>query len=163
MSVITSNETKTCITLVSIVRIRTKIETRQKAPIAHLPTASIGDSAGMGRSCLLNYLALAGTVLAHRGLQVAVAHQPLARYLYDKKLQVTRSVQLLRDPKNPAHVRTIASHWVYGGCFASAVAGAGGSQCHPYTHRIHAARPHPYSTRHSVLRAGVGAGTSLVE
>lgn len=130
---------------------------------ARSPTASIGDLAGMGRNCLLNYLALAGTVLAHPGLQVVVAHQPLARNLCDKKLQVTRFVQLLPGPRNPVHVRTIASHWVYDGCFASAAAGAGDTQYHPYTRRTHAARPHPYSTRHSVLRAGVGAGTSLVE
>lgn len=77
--------------------------------------------------------------------------------------QATRSVQLLPDPKTPVHVRTIASHWMYGGCFASAAAGAGGTRYHRYTRQIRVARPHPYSTRHSVLRAGVDAGTLLAE
>lgn len=116
----------------------------------------------MGRNYLLNYPAPAGIVLAHHGLQVAVAHQPLALNLCDKKPQATRSVQLLRDPKTLDRVRTIASHWVYGDCFVSAVAGAGGTRFHLHTRQIRAARPHPYSTRHSVLRAGVGAGTSPV-
>lgn len=117
----------------------------------------------MGRSYLLNCPAPAGTVLAHRDLQVVVAHQPLALNLCDKKPQATRSVQLLHDPKTPVRVRTIVSHWVYGGCFASVAAGAGGTQCHPHTRRIRAARLHPYSTRQFVLRAGVGAGTSPAE
>jgi hypothetical protein len=117
----------------------------------------------MDRNYLLNYPALAGTVLAHRGLQVVVAHQLLALNLCDKKPQAIHSVRLLHDPKTPVRVRTIASHWVYGDYFVSAAAGAGGTQCPPHTRRIRAARPHPCSTRHSVLRVGVGAETLPAE
>jgi hypothetical protein len=124
------------------------------------PTANIGPSAGIRKSCLLNYPGPADTVLAHHGQWAAVVHQHLAQNLCDTPPRGIHFVQLRHDPRIPARVHTTASHLAYGGCSASAAAGAGGIRRFlQRTHQIHAVHPHPYSTRHSALTAGVGAGT----
>lgn len=134
-----------------------------RALITPRPTASIGASAGIRRSRSPNYPGLAETVLAHPGLQVVVVHQRLGRNLCDTPPQVIQSAQLRHDPRNLVRAHTTAFHLAYGGCSASAGAGAGGTQFHRCIRQIHAVHLHPYSSRHSALMVGVGAGTWLPE
>jgi len=143
-----------------------KNETRSTSTHQAPPTASIGPSAGIRKSCLPNYPGPADTVLVHHGQQAAVVHQPLAQNLCDTQPQVTHSAQLRHDPRTLARVHTTASHSAYDGCSVSAAvsaAGAGGTRSLRRTRQIHAEHPHPYSIRHSALTADVGAGTLLPE